>query len=382
MNLALWANNLLEPRIGGVPCAGDSNYVNGGGTNDAPEIQARMDAAVSAPGVSIAEILAPSRVYRINSTLTVPVALIARGLGGRGGGSANTAQPPTIVWNGAAGGTMLDVAAPVQNIPMTAFVNLCLTGRTDGVNRPGIGIRFRGTEGFQGAIDTGTLLDNVWLQNIDTPLSIEGGCTNFIINGGRIDGWSNYGIDVAGLGASITICGNHTMAMDRACTGMIRLATTDSSVLKLYGLHLEGNANADLNETFAGGANPFDKRGLIRLVVDVSKPDVQHRVYFDGLQLAEAFGVPSHSLFQVTGTSSDGGLDTAKMFHIHGNLGMGLERGTGNSNVDDEIRILGGNLHASVRPPLFASGNFDEFRYGIGKVGGLIQSWSNVPTAS
>ena len=374
MNLALWPSNVLEPRVGGIPAVGDASYVDGSGTNDGPELQARINAALGTPGVSIASLLMPNRVYRINSTLTIDAGLFLEGTGGRGGNLANTGQPPTIVWNGAAGGTMIDVAVAAQNIPMTAFRNLCLTGRTDGNFRPGIGIRFRGTGGNQGSIDTGTILDNVWIQNITTPLSIEGGATNFFINGGRMDAWSGYAIDVAGQAASITIGGNFTAANAFANDGFLRLATTDYSIVKLYGLHLEA---ATLNQTFATGTNPFDRRGLIRLVVDVSKSATQHKVYCDGLQLACPFGIPSFSTFQVTGTSADSGLDTSKMIHIHGAVLVGVERGVTNANANDEIRVLGGNLHNTVRPPLMTSDHIDMFRYGIGKNVPIV-SWSNV----
>ena len=363
----------------GTPMVGDSNYTNASGTDDATALQSILDAAVTSGRIPVVEIPG-RRTYRIGSTITIPPGITIRGLGGVS--DVGTNQPPTFVWSGSAGGTMFDVYVAAANTPMTTFENIMLMGRTDDTNLPGILLRFRGN-GQTSPVDTGTYLKNVWLQNCSShALSLEDGATNIHIENGRCDDWGGYAINVdcTSSSVSMTIDGNTTFAMGEAADGIIYLngETSGTSMVKIIGAHLETNASC--NQTYAGGTNPFDKRGLIRLGVDASESAVQHHVHCVGLELAEPFSIASHSVFQVTAsTTADSDLDNTRMVNITVNGGVGLSRGTTDANANDEIRIIGGRVHASERPTTTASGNIGYFQLALGKNsnGEQIWSWAN-----
>lgn len=353
--------NLLNPLIG-TACKGDGNDVDGSGTDDGPAIQEQMDRCVQVGKIPVLQAQA-GRAYIIRTPLSSPYGVLLESFGGRSG--RGLAQPAPFVFD-MAGEIGWDIGIDAQNIPMTGFRNICFTGRTDGNNKPATLIRYRGINGAAGLPDTGSFLDHVWLEHCSgDALVIEGGATNFLINHGRFDNWGGYGIRVNGH-SNMTIGGQFTFAMGASADGMIFMngETSGESILKLYGLKLEGSAN--LNQTYASGASPFDKRGLIRLGVNPSGSVVQHHVHFDGLSLAQGFGIPSHSLFQVTGSGSTDLLCSRKI-NITGMNGKGLARGNigGDANANDEIRILGGRVDR--RPAFRGTGNYGIFHYGIGE---------------
>jgi hypothetical protein len=96
-----------------------------------------------------------------------------------------------------------------------------------------------------------------------------------------------------------------------------------------------------------------------------------------GLELAEPFGIASHSLFQVTAASTaDSNMDNTRMVAITIDGGVGLSRGTTDGAADDEIRVIGGRIHANERPPVSASGNIGQLVFNIGKNTNGDQGWS------
>jgi hypothetical protein len=383
MSSATWPYNALSPYVGSA-LAGDSNYTTASDTDDRDALQALIDAASTSgvPGV----VLPGRRTYRIGSPgdsvgITITKPIIIQGVGGlaengvAGGG-------PYLVWGGDAGGTMFDVAFSSQNIPSVGFENLTICGRSDLTSPPATLIKYRGTGGAgTGIADTGSFLRNVWLQQCSgVALDLQSGATNFLIDGGRFDNWGTAALKTTGA-ASVSITGNCTMAMGKAADCMIDLdgSTAFGTILKMYGTHLE--TDASLNEVYAGGTNPFDKRMLIRMRVNPALSYVQHHVYFDGLELAEPFtdalavNILSHCLFGIDGTSGDSGIDTSKRVSIAGVMGKGLERGSTDAATDWETRIVGGNIHSTKRPPSFATGNFGIFQYGTGTTGEPIKNW-------
>lgn len=380
--------NIVTP-LAGFPCVGDGSYVDGSGTDDSTALQVMVDAAVATGGVSVLEV--PPRIYRLNSTITIPRGITIRGLGSLVGTAPN--QPPTFV--SSTGNPIFDVACAAANIPMVCFENICLTGRTDGMSHPVNLLKFRGTGGFDAAIDTGTILRNVWLQQCSgDALHIEDGATNFLIENGRFDSWGGYAIYATGASVSMTIAGNTTMAMEETAGGVTPDGmmffdgeTSGNSFVYCDGLHLETNISC--SESYAGGANPYDRRGLIRFGVNAGISNVQHKFYASAINLDEPFYVDgnpmsdpilSHSVFQVTATSTaDSNLDNSRMAHVKVILGEGLERGTTDSASDFEIRILGGRIATNERPPTFGCGNFGDFEFAVGKnsTGETIVSWSS-----
>jgi hypothetical protein len=324
------------------------------------------------------------KTYRINSTISVPFGMVIQGIGGING--QGTAGGPCFVWGGTAGGTMFECTATAANNPSTIFDNIQIAGRSDGTALPATIIKFS-TGAFLNAIDTGTILRNVWLGDCSgNALSIEGGATNFLIENGRFQNWGRgstgtlkpgYAIYVTGpsgvaKSANITIDGNCTMTNPYACNGGIFLDGEDDTtnalktVVKFHGLHPEFGS-LSLNETYAGGTNPFDKRGWFRIGVNAAVTDVQHHIYMDGLQFDGPFSVSSSSFFQITATSTaDSNLDNTRMVNLTVTTGKGLARGLTDGDASDALRLVGGRIHADHRPPL-DMGNVGVYHLGIGK---------------
>jgi hypothetical protein len=363
-------------------CAGDSTYASGGGTDDTAAIQAAFNAAVSTGNVP--EVWVPgNRTYRVTSTITIPIGITIRGLGGKE--RAGTATPPVFVWDGAAGGVLFDCPTTNQNIPSTKIINIGLTGRTDLTNLPATLLQFRGTSGALAALDTGSWLQNVFFQVCSGDgIKIVGGATNLVIDGCRWDRCEGYGINAvlahaSGSPFSCTIQGNCTWTTAGTVKGFLFLdaeaGDTGSSNVKIIGLHCE--VGQSLIETYAGGTNPYDRRGVIRIGVNATKTSVQHNISFFGLEIPPASGVSSHSIFQITAT---GGTDdeNSRMvkiigFPIYGTAGVNDGDATG------IYRAIGGRIPASRRPPAVVeqSNAIGFFLFGYGKNfnGEHVTSW-------
>lgn len=384
--------NVLAPPTG-TACVGDSNYTTATGTDDAAAFQAILNAAAASGGVP--EILVPGRrTYRIGSTITIPAGVTIRGIGGLSGSA--TGGGPLFVWSGAADGVMFDVAVAAANITSTIFENINIMGRSDRTNLPATLLRYRGTGGNTGSIDTGSILRNVWFGDCSgNALSIEGGATNFLIENGRWDNWGGYCIYVTGVAgvpksANISIIGNTTMTNPYACNGGIYLNGEDDganslkTVIKVHGLHPEFGS-VSLNQTYAGGTNWFDRRGWFRIGVNANVTDVQHHILVEGMQFDGPFSVASSCVFQITATTTaDSDLDNTRMINLTVINSKGMSRGTTDGDgstspgQNDELRLVGGRIATVHRPPQVMA-NVGIYQLAIGKysTGGGIDSQIN-----
>jgi hypothetical protein len=135
----------------------------------------------------------------------------------------------------------------------------------------------------------------------------------------------------------------------------------------MQGVHLE--INAALNQTYAGGTNAYDKRGLIRLGVNAADTFTTHRIRAYGLRFDSSFGFPSHSIVQVTATgTTNSDFDNTEMIDIDIKGAKGIERPGTPTAVNDIIKPLGGRIATAYRPnaSVYVSGD-QNFRFGIGK---------------
>lgn len=361
---------------------GDSNYNTASGTDDAAAFQAALNAASAAGGPAVIHVPG-GRTYRIGTTLAMPIGVHVVGTGGKEG--AGTASPPILVWSGVAGGTMLDWAHPLQNIPQAVVEGIAFMGRLDKVNLPAIFLRFRGTSGWLGSLDTGSMVRRCGFHVCSgNAISCEGGATNFLVDACRWDQCAGYGIyadinNASGVLFSCTITGNSTWTTDGSVNGFIYVngetGTEGLSSLKLIGVNLEVGHN--LNQTYAGGANPVDRQGLIRLGVNAAKPALQHTVSAMGIEVNPASNVSSFSLFQITAAAGVD-LDNARMVNL---MVMGLRgtKGTTETGATNEVRAIGGRVPAVERPPFTGSVQQADWRFGIGKnfTGDHVTSWIN-----
>jgi hypothetical protein len=362
--------------------AGNSTYASGGGTDDTTAFQNAINAAVATNGQ--AHVLIPGgRTYRITSSLNLPIGITLEGTGGKEG--AGTGTPPTLVWDGAAGGTLIDCAVSTQNIPSTKLKGIALTGRIDLTNMPLYLLRFRGTSGALAALDTGSLIQNCFFQVCSGDgIRIEGGATNLIIDGCRWDRCESYGIyallnHASGSPFSVSIIGNFTWTTAGTVKGFLYLdaesGDTGSSNVKIFGLHCE--VGQSLIETYSGGANPYDRRGVIRIGVNATKTSVQHNISFFGLEVPPASGVDSHSIFQITATSGTDD-DNSRMVKIMGFPIYGTA-GVNDADATGIYRIIGGRVPASRRPPAIVeqSNAIGHVVFGYGKNfnGEHVSSW-------
>lgn len=350
---------------------GDSSHSSGGGTDDTTAIQAAIDAAV-VDGTGYGVVFIPAnRTYRITSTITVPGGITIAGIGGRNG--AGNFVPATIVWDGNNSTGMFTHTANTANVPMTRFENLLIAGGGGISNKPTWGIRFTTTGGALGLLDSGTSLRNVWFQTINgNGLDVRQGITNLDIDGGRFDDiFGGYGIYVEGSG-SMTIKGgtNWVGGSTGQGNGFMFLdgeAASDGEffMLDIQGLHTE--VNTSLSETFAGGTNPYDRRGVIRLGVASARPHPQHFINVNTWFQGTAGGVSSFSAFQIT---ASGGTDAqnSDMVSLNINNATGIHSVVvDDSGTTNEIRILGGRFDEATRQYLHPFGRVHGFRYGYGK---------------
>lgn len=376
MNLGVWPINALDPPPGSglaalVPGGSDSD--GSGGFDNSSRLQAMYDYAADVSHVPEIWIVG-RRNFMFSNTVTPRAGVGLRGIGGLSG--VATGGGPHLVWNGAAGGDFMDVAVAAANTQSTWFDGVSLMGRSDGNNQPGKILRYHGTGGNAGSIDTGCFLRDVFIQNADIPLSIEGGVTNFRIDGGRIDNWNDVGIYGTGSGIDLTILGNFTMANPRTSNGCMFFDGESASpglrtMIRLLGLHMEPGP---INQVYGGGDNPFDRRMMIRLGVNASVGGVQHNLYAAGISWPENFSVPSHCVFGITATSTaDSNLDNTGMVNIMVDIAQGMERGNTDANTTDEIRIFGGRIATAERPPTPTTDTTGRYHLGI-----KAANWSNV----
>jgi hypothetical protein len=349
---------------------GDSDYTSAGGTDDAAAFQRAIDTAILS-GNNPVVVVPGGRTYKIGTTLDIPIGLTLMGMGGKEG--AGTGSPPILVWGGAANGILLDCSVVTQNIPSTKIENLGLTGRIDLTDLPLNLLRFRGTGGALGALDTGSWLKNVFFQVCaGDGIRIEGGATNFIIDACRWDRCEGYGIyvgltDTDGVNFSCSILGNCTWTTAGTVQGFMYLDAESNdngaSNVKIFGLHCE--IGHSLIETYAGGTNPYDKKGLIRLGVSATRTSVQHKIFCFGLETPPAGGVDSFSIFQITAAGGTDA-DNSRMAQIMYFGGYGMS-GTTESGATGEYRFIGGRIPTADRHPFTGSNAPGLIIWGKGK---------------
>jgi hypothetical protein len=345
--------------------AQDSNYYNAAGTDDSTTLMLMADAAIR-DGMKLE--IPGGKVSCIRKTVKLPVGLEYCGRYGRL--PTGVVMPSPFVWGGPPGLPMFDVAAASKNIPGTPLKNICLIARTDGVDPPGNLLQYRGVDGYDGIVDTGSYLEEVWLQHgKGTGLSLMGGATNFYVSGGRIDDCGEFAF--YSKGGSVTFNNNITITMGKRGKGIMDLDGENGfgSMLKLYGVHLESIGPFS---TFKQGLYPFDRSGLIRLRVSPTATDVQHYISCDGLELDEPFtdwqgnDVVSHCVFQVVTLGNDptkwhSNPNAWSRVSINCKSSKGIERQPDNFNPIWQIRPVGGDIPTIKRPANRGTGNYPSF---------------------
>jgi len=284
------------------------NYIGEGtdtGADDTTAIQAAITAATSSYGVVV---FPAGHNYKITSTLTCQLGVQLIGIGGRR--LSGSGGPATITWRGTAGGTMINVTNGASNTPNFRFENLELVGgRAHLVTSEwaGKGIYFSG-----GGVDTGTVLEFAWIGAINGDAVVfDNGSTNSSIRGGRFDQISGYAIR-HNMGGNV-IQQIHDITYDNWdaakgspwSSGFLYLdatgTTANTSKVSITGFHPE--VNGFLIDTYAAGANPSDRRGLIRLGINPAAGNVQHTLLIDDLTVSAASGTKSFSVIQCTSTA-------------------------------------------------------------------------------
>lgn len=337
------------------------NYgaVGDGATDDTTAIQAAINAAMGFGGDALV-IFPGRRSYKISSTLVLPSPSSDAGglelVGLSGSSASNFGEPPKIEWFGSAGGTMLDINAS-GNLVGFGCKNLLWAGR--GTNDPAKLIRLRGAK-----LDSGTFIRDCWFRSCNgDAISIEVGATNFTIQGGRFDAiYGGYGIHaVTGSFVNMTILGNLTYVGGASVNGKGFLFLDGESAgyahCTINGLHTE--VNQDLVESYASGANPSDKQGLIRLGVAPPSQYVQHTLEIMGWENSSQTGVKSYSAIQITSSSG-----TAADAAACANVSILGASGLNNFNASDagatnEIRMFGGNIPSDQHWPFLG------YRHGL-----------------
>lgn len=373
------AINAIAPPSG-TACVGDGERTSGTGTDDTAAIQAMIDAGIAAGGVC--EIQFPGRRnYIVTSTIEVPSGAKIVGVGGRN--AEDSGPPPRFVWNGAEDGTMFMVGEGGNNIVGAVFRNVSMVGRSDGTNRPATFIRY-GTGGAGAdSPDSGCYLDNVFFDNCRShAVKFDVGATNYYINGCR---WDNCGQTSGGYGIychmtagfKIHILGHSTYTAEAGSGGFMYINTEDvvsgtpHAHVNIDSLTVE--IDGDLLETYAGGTDPYDKRGVIRLGVNSADiGNISHHIHCKSLIVEKpASGVSSFCVFQITATA---GTDAANsnMVSITVDGASGLGEGQTDSDADDIIRPIGGRVPADRKPPspYNRSGRWGRFQWGQGMVTG------------
>jgi hypothetical protein len=374
--------NLLSQ---GAPA--NSNSSNADGDDDAPFLQAAITAAQDG---GLYEVQIPGgRTYQVASTIDITTSpLRIRGIGT--GNAEASGTNPRIVWTGAAGGTMFNVEVVDNNLQNVSFENITLGSRGDGVNRPAHFFDFTQSSGA-GSPDTGCWFKNVGMYGCSSHAMKFKAGTNFYIDGCR---WDNCGEASGGYGIYVDLNGDRifrchiigaaTYTAEAGCGGFMWLDTETNAagnpmaMINIDSLHVE--IDGDLLESYAGGASPYDKRGVFRLGINsANNGSVSHHIVGKMLIVEKpGSGVSSFSVFQITAT---GGTDTANSNFVNINIdtAIGLGEGSTDSDADDIIRPIGGRIPASRRPPHDACGRWGRFQYGTGLATGygldLVSSW-------
>lgn len=358
---------------------GDSNSSTAGGTDDTVAIAATYTAAAASGGYAV--VLFPGqRTFRTTASITVPVGVHTLGTSGRqlnGNG-----DPPHVLWDGAANGTIFDVVDAGGGLFGCRFTNLLITGCAGAANYPGKGIRFSGAK-----TDSGTLIDNCWIQSIQgspgNGVSIEGGgSTNFRMSGGRLDSNAGYGVYVS-LATGDDFIGVFDQGVNWVGglvqgKGMLHLdgeaATSGgTSHVTFVSPHTEENQN--MTDTWASGVGggldgsgrtiyPSDKRGVVRLGVYPASFNLQHDIRVLGWD--HSAGANSHCIFQVTSTAGTSRA-AAACVSIQGMGASGLNVfNTSDATDPGEVRLIGGNIPDDERWP-HHSYRIGDFKLGRGK---------------
>lgn len=353
---------------------GDSHYSTGGGTDDTAAFQAAYNEAISSSGCGIVAIPG-NHTYRITSQLNVPRGVTTIGTGGRDGQSNDT--PATIVWDGSSGTNVFSIITANASIFTTNFVNFMVTGKSAGA-RPTHAFYFAGSSGGAAKLDSGTYFKDMWVFLIDGDGIYLGnsGATNFWLSGGRFDSiYGGYAIkaDLSGSGKSVIMQMDHvtyqggTAGQGNGFLFMDGEAATSigQSWININGLHSE--INQTLNQTFAAGTNPFDKRGIVRLGVSSSLTQMQHWLNVNGWTNSNPGGLDSYASVQITaaaGTTADA--SDCVGFNID------LCSGLSNLNVSDtaatdEVRVVGGMVPATRAYPWAGNYRTGRISWGQGK---------------
>lgn len=378
LQLGISAINALNPPSGS-PMVGDASRADASGTDDAPALQAMINASILAGGVS--EILIPGRrTYKIGSTVTVPTGVRIRGIGARN--NEDSPSPPRLVWGGAADGVMFIVGETgLNNTTSVVFENLSMCGRTDLTNVPATFIQYGTGGGGAQSPDSGVYLQGCWFDTCRSHAIVSNFATNFYICNSR---WDNTGIKTGGTGgggyaiyAVLTgdfcchLFGHNTYTAETDAGGFMYMnaeaaaSGTPYAFIKADALKIE--IGGDLAETYAGGASAYDKRGIFRFGVsdDIGNPIVH--LCCDALTVNRTTSCASYCVFQIT--AADGtDADNSDLVQVIVDLGAGLGEGDTDTDADDITRPIGGRIPAARRPPspLSKSGRWGRFQYGRG----------------
>lgn len=356
---------------------GQSDYHTGGGHDDTQAFKDARDAAIASGGN--AQVIVPSGTYRISSTLTWPQSLHLIGMGSS---MFNASGPPRLLWDGADAGVMIDVAVASSNIFGTMFKNICIASGSGITNKLACGIRYRGTGGNAGAADGGSGLENVWFEQIvGNGLELLGGATNFFIRGGRFDaitgGWGIYSGRCYGR---ITIDGMTNWVGGGATNGkgFIRIdgetaVDGEDFFLTINGIQTE--MNDPIETSYASGTKPYDKAGLISLGVPTGVFGMQYHLSINGWDHNPGATGPSYSAILMTGPGSAEETVTAVSLSIHNSHGL-HSVAVNDDAVNNEVRLLGGNIPAGDRYP-FVNYEHQTIEWGRGKDSGAagLRSW-------
>jgi hypothetical protein len=350
---------------------GNSSYVSAGGNDDTSAIQAAIAAAVAAGGYGMVT-FPGERAYRITSTISVPNGIQLMGWGQ--GHYLIPSQPPALVWDGSAGGTMLEVSTNAANIVGTSIDHLLIRGRNDGTNLPGCGLKYSATGGASAKLDSGSYINECWFATI-AGNAIEfttNGATNFYINGGRFDDIDEYAyyFNLNGSGRDF-LCSIENQTWDHNATGMgfmfldgeTASAGSGQAVISMRNIHPE--INASLTETFATGTNPYDRCGVFRLGVNPSITHTQYLLSIDNLIMAYAGGLNSFSVFQITAPS--GTADAASRgAMINVTNARGINSNSTDASATSQVRMIGGHIPDTERY-VHRSGFCNQFTWGRGQ---------------
>lgn len=357
--------------------AGNSTYNNGGGTDDSTSIQASLNAAGTLAAGNPCEVLLPGpHTYSIGTTLDIPEGVHFIGVGGRDG--QGSSSPPTLVWTGAANGIVVRIQSSTSMFS-TKIANMNIRG-ADNLTKPGYGIVFDETGGGVIKIDSGTILEDVWIQ-LTSSHAIDirhHGATNFSIIRPRFDSIGGYAIhaDLNGTGKDVDMQIQYPQYVGGAVQGQGFMwmdgdaATTfgTSFVRIVGGGHLEISGAQDLVQTFAAGANPYDKRGVFRFGVTPALGNMQHQLEASGLQINAGSGYASFSIFQITATSGTTA-EASDCVGVTWNSCKGLSQheGSGDADTTNEIRVFGGMVPAARRYPWSPNYRHGHGDWGYGK---------------